>query len=93
MKNVIWYLPSGAGGMAAQHKSYLIREAIVEWGEKYVPGINLIKQLTFYSEGGLRYYSLQLEDEHATIFLLTWNNNVPKVSYEHIKWLSFTNLV
>lgn len=85
MKEIIWYLPSGSGGMAAQHKSYLIREAIVEWGEQYVPGINLIKQLTFYSENGLRYYSLQLKDKQATVFALTWDNNVPKLHYEYIK--------
>lgn len=85
MKQVIWYLPSGAGGMAAQAKSYHIREAIVEWGEQYLPGINLLPNLTFYSENGLRYYSLQLEDDCATIFALTWDNNIPKVHYEYIK--------
>lgn len=84
MKQVIWYLPSGSGGMAALHRASRIKSALVEWANKHAPDFDLPSRLTFYSENGLRYYALRFSEEHATIFALTWDNNLPWLHYEYI---------
>lgn len=82
MKRVTWYLPSGAGGMAAQHRVYHIKNTIGEWRDAYAP--DAVFESSVYSENGLRYFTLNLPDEYATIFALTWDNTIPKTHYEYI---------
>ena len=85
MKQVVWYLPSGSGGMAALHKSNGIKSAIREWAERHSMDVNINASTTVYTENGLRYMSIQLLEDVATIFALTWDNTVPKLRYEYIK--------
>lgn len=82
MKEVIWYLPSGAGGIAAQHRSYHIKKAINEWKQYY--NIDDEVQLTVFSKDGLRYFKVTMTDETATIFALTWDNSIPRTHFEYI---------
>lgn len=84
MKQVVWYLPSGSGGMAAHYKSNGIRSALREWADLHDLDISINKSTTFYTKNGLRYLSLQLSEEFATMFALTWHNDVPKLRYEYI---------
>lgn len=84
MKQVIWYLPSGSGGMAALHRSNRIKVALSEWANCYAPELEILKCVTAYSENGLRYYALRFSDEHATMFALTWDNTQPWLHYEYI---------
>lgn len=84
MKQVIWYLPSGSGGMAALYKANGIRSALREWVDRHDADININQATTLYTKNGLRYLALQLSDELATIFALTWHNDVPKLRYEYI---------
>ena len=85
MKTVVWYLPSGAGGMAAYYKSTSIRKQLAAWSESKGIVVDLKTQLTTVSENGLRYYQLTIRDEDAIIFALSWDNSIPKFRYEYIK--------
>ena len=84
MKQVVWYLPSGSGGMAALHKANGIRSALREWVDRHDTSININQATTLYTKNGLRYLALQLSDDLATIFALTWHNDVSKLRYEYI---------
>ena len=84
MKEVVWYLPSGAGGMAALHKTNGIKSALREWANRHNVDLNINQNATVYSENGLRYLTLTISEELATVFVLTWDNNVPKLRYEFI---------
>lgn len=59
-------LPSGAGGMAAQHALSVIREELESWGKKHqIPYRTKLHKYTF---------RICLEsDEHYTFFQLSWN--------------------
>lgn len=85
MKTVVWYLPSGAGGMAAYYKTYHVKKQLLEWAESKEIVIDTNKQLTISTVNGLRYYHLTLSDNDATIFALSWNNNNPGTRYEYIR--------
>lgn len=84
MKQVVWYLPSGAGGMAALYKANGVKSALREWADRHNVTIDINKNTTLYSKNGLRYLSLQLSEELVTMFVLTWHNDVPKLTYEYI---------
>lgn len=84
MKQVVWYLPSGSGGMAALYKANRIKHNVKEWAERYAPEIAQSSHIDYYSKNGLRYCALRLHEEHATIFALTWNNYIPQLRYEFI---------
>lgn len=84
MKQVLWYLPSGSGGMAALYKANGIKSALREWAERHNVNISINKSTTVYTNNGLRYLALHLSDDLATMFVLTWDNNVPKLRYEYI---------
>ena len=84
MKQVVWYLSSGSGGMAALYKSNSIRSALREWVDRHDAVININQSTTLYTKNGLRYLALQLSDELAIIFALTWHNDVSKLRYEYI---------
>ena len=82
MKQIVWYLPSGSGGMAAFYKANTIKNAVRDWAAKHAPAINT--QLDYYSENGLRYCALRLLEEYATLFALTWDNTNTRLHYEYI---------
>lgn len=84
MKTIVWYLPSGAGGMAALYKTNGIRSALREWADRHDMDLDINQSTTFYTKNGLRYLSLQLPEDLVTIFALTWHNDVPKLRYEYI---------
>lgn len=84
MKQVIWYLPSGSGGMAALHRANRIKLELLEWANRHAPELDIHGRLTFYSENGLRYYALRFSEEHATMFALTWDNDKAWLHYEYI---------
>jgi hypothetical protein len=84
MKQVVWYLPSGSGGMAALYKTNHIKILVKEWAEKYAPRVSYLIHLDYYSKNGLRYCALRLHEEDATVFALTWDNSNTKTSYEYI---------
>lgn len=85
MKSVVWYLPSGSGGMAALMKSSYIRDLILTWAKAHNITVVPKEHLTVTSVNGLRYYRLILSDEDAIIFALSWNNVNPKSRYEYIE--------
>lgn len=85
MKEVVWFLPSGSGGMAALHKTNGIKSALREWTNRHNVDLEINRNTTVYSENGLRYMTLTISEEVATVFVLTWDNNIPKLRYEYIK--------
>jgi len=85
MKTVVWYLPSGAGGMAALHKSNKIRVALAEWAKHRNIDLNIKDNLTFLSQNGFRYYQLTLPEDTAIMFALTWNNSDSSIRYEYLE--------
>ena len=59
-------LPTGAGGMSAQHASHIITRALHEWSDRYyipynVKNIKYFKRITFDDES------------HYAFFAMTWN--------------------
>lgn len=85
MKTVVWYLPSGSGGMAALMKSRYVKDLVLQWADSYNITIISKDQFTIGSTNGLRYYRLTLSDEDATIFALSWDNTIAKSRYEYIE--------
>lgn len=84
MKIVKWYLPSGAGGMAALHKANRVKTALREWAVKHSPGYDPQKSLNYLSENGLKYCYLIMSDEDAIIFALSWQQSGQQIHYESI---------
>lgn len=84
MKQVVWYLPSGSGGMAALYRTRWISIALTEWAQQYAPIGNIPIRLDNFSKNGFRYCGLKLQDDYATIFALTWDNTTPQTRYEYI---------
>ncbi len=84
MKQAIWYLPSGSGGMTALHRANRIKLALLEWAERHAPDLDVHGRLTFYSKNGLRYYALRFSEEHATMFALTWDGGKDRLYHEYI---------
>lgn len=74
MKQVVWYL----------YKTNGFRSALREWADRHNVDIDINGFTTFYTKNGLRFLSLQLHEDLATIFVLTWYNDVPKLQYEYI---------
>lgn len=57
--------------MASLYKTNRVRTALREWADSHIVGIDINGSTTFYTKNGLRYLSLQLHEELATVFVLT----------------------
>lgn len=79
LKQLIWYLPSGAGGMAAGYKSMMLAKHMREWAEKQQININKYKRESFidYNDNQKKYYRLIVPEKIAIIFMLTWVGEKP----------------
>ena len=79
LKQLVWYLPSGAGGMAAGYKSMMLAKHIRLWAEKCSVDIDKHKRESFidYNDNQKKYYRLILPEKIAIMFMLTWLGEKP----------------
>jgi hypothetical protein len=79
LKELVWYLPSGAGGMAAGYKSMMLAKQIREWAEKHQVNINECTRESFidYEDNQKKYYRLIVPEKIAILFMLTWLKEKP----------------
>lgn len=85
LKELIWYLPSGAGGMAAGYKSMMLAKHMRLWAEKHSIVIDDFKRESFvdYDDNKKKYYRLILPEKIAIIFMLTWLGEKPLKITDH----------
>ena len=79
LKQLVWYLPSGAGGMAAGYKSMMLSRQMRAWAEKHQINIERYRRESFidYADNKKKYYRLLVPEEIAIIFMLTWLHEKP----------------
>ena len=79
LKQLVWYLPSGAGGQAAGYKSWGLSKQIRAWGEQHQINVGQYKRESFidHDDNKKKYYRLIVPEKIATMFMLTWLNERP----------------
>jgi hypothetical protein len=85
LKELVWYLPSGAGGMAAGYKSMMLAKQIREWAEKNQVDIKKYTRESFidYNDNQKKYYRLIVPEKIAILFMLTWLREKPLKITDH----------
>lgn len=79
LKQLVWYLPNGAGGLAAGYKAMGLRKQFREWAEQYQIDTSRINHDSFidYADNQKKFFRLIMLEETATMFMLTWQKERP----------------
>lgn len=92
LKAIVWRLPSGASGQAAQHYAYRLNRVVGKWFkdrglEKEYFGSKLVKwtNRNWYRGVKAYWYVLTLPEHYATMLMLSWDDIRPVYIDDHIE--------
>ena len=86
LQAIVWQLPSGAGGMAANFYAHRLNQEVGQWAQTHQVDPNLLKwnNVNWYKGRKGYHRMLTMPKDHATIFLLSWTGKPPNYIDEYV---------